>query len=51
MIGGKYAEDYGMVEESCNSYKGVESENCDTEDNCTRYYFTGYEFLGGYYGA
>lgn len=47
----KYSEDYGMVVESCNPYKGVESNTCPTKSSCKRYYFTGYEYIGGYYGG
>lgn len=50
LIGGKYAEDFGFPEESCNPYKGRDGA-CSTRTNCTRYYGTGYHYVGGYYGA
>ncbi|CAH8620869.1 unnamed protein product [Dicrocoelium dendriticum] len=51
LIVGKYAEDYGIPEESCNPYTGVKSDICPTKRNCSRYYATNYHYLGGYYGA
>jgi cathepsin C len=50
LIGGKYAEDFGFAEESCNPYRGVDGQ-CRTKANCTRYYATKYRYVGGYYGA
>lgn len=51
LIAGKYAEDYGIPEESCNPYVGVKAETCPTKRNCSRYYATSYRYIGGYYGA
>ena len=50
LIAGKYAEDFGAVEESCFPYTGKES-NCISETKCRRYYGTNYYYIGGYYGA
>nr|AHX24182.1 cathepsin C [Sinonovacula constricta] len=50
LIGGKYAEDFGLVEESCNPYKGRD-DACSTVPNCPREYSTRYEYVGGFYGA
>ena len=51
LIGGKYAEDYGLVEESCNPYTGNVSGHCTTDATCQRHYSTAYQYVGGYYGA
>ena len=51
LIGGKYAEDYGLVEESCNPYTGIVTGHCVTEPTCERHYSTAYQYVGGYYGA
>ncbi|XP_046575275.1 dipeptidyl peptidase 1-like [Haliotis rubra] len=50
LIGGKYAEDFGLVEEDCNPYKGKDG-SCSTLKSCGRRYSTRYEYIGGYYGA
>uniref|UniRef100_A0A0B7BBL3 Dipeptidyl peptidase 1 n=1 Tax=Arion vulgaris TaxID=1028688 RepID=A0A0B7BBL3_9EUPU len=50
LISGKYAEDYGLVLEECNPYKGIDGK-CQTKTSCPRHYFTDYKYLGGYYGA
>ncbi|KAK6994022.1 dipeptidyl peptidase 1-like isoform X2 [Biomphalaria glabrata] len=50
LISGKYAEDYGLVLEECNPYKGVDGK-CQTNQKCPRHYFTSYKYVGGYYGA
>ncbi|XP_062522449.1 dipeptidyl peptidase 1-like [Corticium candelabrum] len=47
---GKYAEDFGVVEEHCFPYLGKDSK-CITSHNCTRFYATDYYYVGGYYGA
>lgn len=49
LIAGKYAEDFGVVEESCYSYEGKDSSCKKT--TCRRYYATNYQYVGGYYGA
>jgi cathepsin C len=51
LIGGKYSEDFGMVEESCNPYVGTGTGSCGTKPSCARHYVTRYEYIGGYYGA
>lgn len=50
LIGGKYAEDYGLVEESCNPYTGKDGA-CSTKKACDRSYSTRYQYVGGFYGA
>lgn len=50
LIAGKYTEDYGMVDENCNPYKG-DNEECSTDFSCRRYYGTNYKYVGGFYGA
>ena len=50
LIAGKYAEDYGVVEEECFPYLGRDSA-CLTNQNCIRYYSTKYYYVGGFYGA
>jgi len=51
LVGGKYAEDYGLVEESCNPYSGNVTGQCATKSNCQRHFSTAYQYVGGYYGA
>ncbi|ESO10294.1 hypothetical protein HELRODRAFT_91967 [Helobdella robusta] len=53
LVAGKYAEDFGLVEEKCNPYQEFERETCDkvARQNCTKYYFTGYQYIGGYFGG
>ncbi|GAB6031115.1 hypothetical protein CHUAL_007922 [Chamberlinius hualienensis] len=50
LIGGKYAMDFGFVEESCNSYTGF-SGICYTNQSCPKYYTSSYQYVGGYDGA
>lgn len=50
LIGGKYAEDFGLALESCNPYQAQDG-TCKTQSDCTRYYATNYHYVGGYYGA
>ena len=50
LIAGKYAQDFGTVEESCFPYMGKDSA-CNEQKNCLRYYATNYYYVGGYYGA
>ena len=50
LIAGKYAEDFGVVEETCYAYRAHDS-NCQEEPNCLRYHSTDYYYVGGYYGA
>ena len=50
LIGGKYAEDFGVVEEKNNPYKGKDGD-CSTPKSSNRQYATHYRYVGGYYGA
>ena len=50
LIAGKYAQDFGVVEESCFPYTGKDSA-CIPEKGCHRYYGTAYYYIGGFYGA
>jgi len=52
LIAGRYAKDYGFVEESCNPYRQQDG-TCDInkEKSCTRHYAASYNYVGGYYGA
>ncbi|XP_044521963.1 dipeptidyl peptidase 1-like [Gracilinanus agilis] len=49
LTAGKYAQDFGMVEENCFPYLGHDSP-CSLK-NCTRYYVSDYYYVGGFYGA
>ncbi|XP_074160785.1 dipeptidyl peptidase 1 [Sminthopsis crassicaudata] len=49
LIGGKYAQDFGLVEEDCFPYQADDSP-C-TPKKCSRYYTSEYSYVGGYYGA
>ena len=51
LIGGKYAEDFGVVEEECYPYEGVDSSCSKEKSGCRRYYATDYQYIGGFYGA
>lgn len=50
LIAGKYAEDFGVVEESCFPYMGSDSR-CLEKQDCKRYRATNYKYVGGYFGA
>jgi cathepsin C len=50
LVGGKYAEDFGLVEETCNPYVGKDGP-CTTKQDCPRQYSTNYRYVGGFYGA
>lgn len=50
LIGGKYAEDFGLVLEECNPYTGKDGP-CSTQKSCPRMYSTKYEYIGGFYGG
>ncbi|XP_071444988.1 dipeptidyl peptidase 1-like [Hetaerina americana] len=50
LIAGKYAQDFGMVEEKYNPYQGIDT-HCTTPANAPRHYTATYEYTGGYYGA
>ncbi|XP_071485907.1 dipeptidyl peptidase 1-like [Diadema antillarum] len=51
LVAGKYAEDFGVVEESCFPYQGVERSCSKEKSDCRRYYATGYNYVGGFYGG
>ena len=46
LISGKYAEDFGLVEETCNPYTGKDGI-CQTSSSCQRHYSTKYHYVGG----
>jgi len=50
LIGGKYTEDFGLVDETCYPYKGL-TQKCGTPTSCKRHYATHYQYIGGFYGA
>ncbi|XP_029843222.2 dipeptidyl peptidase 1 isoform X1 [Ixodes scapularis] len=50
LIGGKYGQDFGVVEESCNPYQGSDGP-CKTNTTCPRHYVGNYRYVGGYYGG
>ena len=50
LIAGKYAEDFGVVEESCFPYSGQDGP-CTETKGCQRYYGTNYFYVGGFYGG
>jgi len=54
LIGGKYARDYGFIEENCYPYAGVDSlcTPPDSPTNCNpeRWHADAYYYIGGYYG-
>ncbi|XP_055970609.1 dipeptidyl peptidase 1 [Sorex fumeus] len=50
LIAGKYAQDFGLVEENCYPYTGVDSP-CKQRENCIRYYTSEYHYVGGFYGG
>ncbi|KAG9335279.1 hypothetical protein JZ751_005459 [Albula glossodonta] len=47
---GKYIQDFGIVEESCFPYLGVDSP-CDVKPGCLRHYTAEYHYVGGFYGG
>lgn len=49
LIAGKYAQDFGLVEEACFPYTGSDSP-CKLTD-CFRYYSSEYHYVGGFYGG
>ena len=52
LIAGKYAEDFGVVEESCFPYSGSDKEHCSREKKgCLRYRVANYHYIGGFYGG
>jgi cathepsin C len=46
-----FQKDYGVVEETCNEYKGVDGICHSYDTNCTRHYATNYRYIGGFYGG
>jgi cathepsin C len=50
LISGKYAEDFGLVEESCNPYTGKDGV-CHSNVTCKKHYSTSYHYVGGFYGV
>lgn len=47
---GKYAQDFGIVEESCFPYVGKDTP-CGLPQNCGRIYTAQYDYVGGFYGG
>lgn len=47
---GKYAQDFGIVEESCFPYVGKDTP-CGLPQNCGRMYTAQYDYVGGFYGG
>ncbi|XP_072825129.1 dipeptidyl peptidase 1 isoform X1 [Vicugna pacos] len=50
LIAGKYAQDFGLVEEACFPYTGTDSP-CKLQKDCFRYYTSEYGYVGGFYGG
>ncbi|XP_059042953.1 dipeptidyl peptidase 1 isoform X1 [Mustela lutreola] len=50
LIAGKYAQDFGLVEEACFPYKAADSP-CKPKKDCPRHYSSEYHYVGGFYGA
>ncbi|XP_069327047.1 dipeptidyl peptidase 1 isoform X1 [Eulemur rufifrons] len=50
LIAGKYAQDFGLVEEDCFPYTGTDSP-CKMKEDCLRYYSSEYHYVGGFYGG
>ncbi|XP_027203714.2 dipeptidyl peptidase 1-like [Dermatophagoides pteronyssinus] len=58
LIAGKYAQDFGVIDESCYPYKGVTGK-CQNQQNFNqtnekckqRTYTIDYKYVGGYFGA
>lgn len=52
LIAGKYAQDFGVVEEECYPYIGKNQDKCEPQlSNCQRTHVAKYEYVGGYYGG
>ncbi|XP_022050147.1 dipeptidyl peptidase 1 [Acanthochromis polyacanthus] len=47
---GKYAQDFGIVDESCFPYIAKDSP-CGVPQNCGRIYTAEYNYVGGFYGG
>ncbi|CAI5773428.1 dipeptidyl peptidase 1 [Podarcis lilfordi] len=50
LIAGKYAQDFGVVEEDCFPYTARDSP-CTFKSKCYHYYATNYHYVGGFYGG
>ncbi|KAM4795299.1 dipeptidyl peptidase 1 [Rhinophrynus dorsalis] len=50
LIAGKYAQDFGIVEESNFPYTARDSP-CSLKDDYYRYYTSEYHYVGGFYGG
>ncbi|KAM8975300.1 dipeptidyl peptidase 1 isoform 2-T2 [Pelodytes ibericus] len=50
LIAGKYAQDYGIVEEANYPYLGKDAP-CTLKDDYYRYYTSEYHYVGGFYGG
>ncbi|KAM5245518.1 dipeptidyl peptidase 1 [Ctenodactylus gundi] len=50
LIAGKYAQDFGLVEEACFPYTGTQ-DPCKMKEDCRRYYTSEYHYVGGFYGG
>ncbi|XP_076969438.1 dipeptidyl peptidase 1 isoform X1 [Tamandua tetradactyla] len=50
LIAGKYAQDFGLVEEDCFPYTGTDTP-CKMKEDCFRYYSSEYHYVGGFYGG
>ncbi len=50
LIAGKYAEDFGVVEEECFPYVAHDTK-CYERSGCQRYMAHNYKYVGGYFGA
>src|SRR6218665_65230 len=48
---GRYAEEFGFIDETCSTYNGEESYTCTRDKNCIKYYATNYRYIGPYFGA
>ncbi|XP_005038417.1 PREDICTED: dipeptidyl peptidase 1 [Ficedula albicollis] len=50
LIGGKYVQDFGVVEEDCFPYTAQDSP-CLFKRSCYHYYASEYHYVGGFYGG
>lgn len=51
LIAGKYAKDFGVIEEECYPYQGIDSK-CNIQcQNPQRWRTSDYRYVGGYYGG
>lgn len=51
LVAGKYAQDFGLIEEDCYPYQGKDSDCKPVKPNCRRHYVESYRYIGGYYGG